>query len=117
MNSLELELNHQQKKKKNSLEAEVELVKLKEKIKETQEKENSQFSYLTGTITGLIISTGLAVFFWYKRIFDEYWYYGSGAFGAMALISLILIPFAYKWFKEAEKKTKELKKRLKDYSI
>jgi len=32
----------------------------------------------------------------------------------MALISLILSFFAYKWLKEAEKEVKELKKRLKN---
>jgi uncharacterized membrane protein YbhN (UPF0104 family) len=69
---------------------------------------------LWSVIIGFVVCVFFAIFIWYKKILDEYWYYGSGLFGVLALIGLILIPFAYKWMKEAEKEVKELKKRLKD---
>ena len=93
---------------------EIQLIELKEKIKKAEKEDNSQDSYLWGVIFGCLTFIFLAVFIWYKKILDEYWYYGSGLFGIMALISLILIFCASKWEKQAKEKLKKLKKQEKE---
>ena len=94
--------------------SEIELIDLKEKIKKTEKEEDDKENYLYGLIFTFFASIGLAIFIWYKRIFDEYWMYGCGAFVFIAIISLLLSIFAYGWRKKSQEKLKNLKKQEKE---
>ena len=93
---------------------EIQLIELKDKMREIEKEQDEQETYFITVIGSSIVCTGLATFIWYKKILDEYWYYGTGLFAGLALIAFILGIYAYKREKEASRKLKELKKQEKE---
>lgn len=99
-------------KEKTISELEAEL-KLKEKIKEAKVNEEHWDNSFYGAIIASVVFAGFTIFFFVKKP-DEHWLKLVWIFGGGSALMLVMAIFMYNWYKDANKKVKELKKQEKE---